>query len=81
MDTSEKLWAINAHEQALWNQLRTAEKTLNSLFNARENIIRSMNGGKWDKEQYRLDDLQQLLTDTIEFLGESDPFCSLLNKQ
>lgn len=79
MNESQKLWAINAHEQTLWNQLRAAEKTLNSLFNDREKLIRAMNGGKWDQEQYRLDDLQQLLTDVIEFLGESDPFTSLLN--
>lgn len=74
------LWAINAHEQALWAQLKAAENTLTALFHAREAVIKPVNGGAWDVAQYRLDDMQQNLGNLVEMLREIEPFTSAINK-
>jgi hypothetical protein len=79
-DISASLGAINAHELALRAQLSAAQNTLTALFNAREKVIRPINGGAWDVAQYRLEDLEQNLADVIESLDEIEPFNSALNK-
>lgn len=75
-----ELHDIAALDQALRYQLQQCEKTLNSLFNRREKIIRLINNKKWDQDQYLLDDLQQKLADTIELLDEFAPMDDFLNK-
>lgn len=65
-------------DQLLRRQLDKAEKALNALVCSRERAIRRINGDKWDKTQFLLDDLQQKLSDISEELAEIAPIESII---
>jgi hypothetical protein len=76
----EDLHDIAALDEALRHQLKQAEITLNALFNAREKAVKMANCGKWDQDQYLLDDLQQNLADISELLDEFAPLPAPLDQ-
>lgn len=77
-DPNELLSDLDALDEAIRHQLSNAEQTLNRLFCVREKLIRSINNGAWDKQQYALDDLQQNLADISEDLAAIAPVESIL---
>lgn len=77
-DTYALLCEADATEESLRHLLNQAEYTLNRLFCQREKVIRLINNGAWDHQQYRLDDLQQKLADIGEELAEIAPVESIL---
>lgn len=80
LDNYDLLTDLDALDEALRHQLNQAEYTLNRLFCQREKLIRSLNQGAWDHQQYRLDDLQQKLADIGEELSEIAPIESIIQK-
>lgn len=70
---------LNALDCALRDHLQSAENCLNSLFNKREKLIINHMIGKWDQDQYLLDDLQQKLGDVSELLAEFSALSSPLD--
>lgn len=66
----DELHDIAALDEALRHHLKSTENCLNSLFHKREKAARIANSGRWDQDQYLLDDLQQKLSDISELLDE-----------
>jgi hypothetical protein len=66
----DELHDIAALDEALRHHLKSTENCLNSLFHKREKAARMANFGRWDQDQYLLDDLQQKLGDISELLDE-----------
>ena len=79
-DAYELLAETDAIEESLRHQLNQAEYTLNRLFCYREKVVRLINQGAWDHQQYRLDDLQQKLADIGEELAKIAPIESIIQK-
>ena len=72
------LYELEQIESQLKEHLKQSEDLLNSLLCKRESIIRPVNKQKWDISQYRLDDLQQELSNIGELLQEIAPVESIL---
>ena len=64
-DIAIGLFEIKAAKKALIHQLDGAGDQLAALLNGRDSLIHDI-GGRWDKAQYLLDDLQQDLADISE---------------
>jgi chromosome segregation ATPase len=79
LDNNDLLMDLDALDESIRHQLSKAEHTLNRLFCQREKLIRSINKGRWDAQQYALDDLQQKLADISEELAEIGPVESILH--
>lgn len=73
------LCEADATEESLRHLLNQAEYTLNRLFNQREKVVRLINQGAWDHQQYKIDDLQQKLADIGEELSKIAPIESILH--
>jgi len=74
----QNLYELEEIESALKAQLTEAQELLSELVNRREDIIRPINHKKWDLAQYRLDDLEQSLSDIFEELREIAPIESII---
>jgi chromosome segregation ATPase len=79
IDNNDLLMELDALDESLRHQLNKAEYTLNRLFCRREKLIRSINKGRWDAQQYALDDLEQELSNISIKLAEIGPVESILH--